>query len=107
MPLNNASYIFVIGGWDANLDYVNVVEVIIMRTQIGIVFVFVIVFRSSPLLSNAVVKVFKVNNDGTLERYDHDFTLPSDRFFFIALTVIKSCKISVVIFKQLLIANYL
>ena len=27
MPLNNASYIFVIGGWDANLDYVDVVEV--------------------------------------------------------------------------------
>ena len=27
VPLNNASYIFVIGGWDANLDYVDVVEV--------------------------------------------------------------------------------
>ena len=28
MPLNNASLIFVIGGWDANLDYVDVVEVV-------------------------------------------------------------------------------
>ena len=27
VPLNNASLIFVIGGWDANLDYVDVVEV--------------------------------------------------------------------------------
>ena len=45
MPLNNASYIFVIGGWDANLDYVNVVEVIFMRTQIGVELVFVIVFQ--------------------------------------------------------------
>ena len=45
VPLNNASYIFVIGGWDANLDYVNVVEVIFMRTQIGVELVFVIVFR--------------------------------------------------------------
>ena len=53
VPLNNASYIFVIGGWDANLDYVNVVEVIIIRTQIGTVFVIVFrietEFRSSPL----------------------------------------------------------
>jgi len=49
VPLNNASYIFVLGGWDANLDYVDVVE------------------------------VFKVNSDGTLERYDTEFKLPSDR----------------------------
>jgi len=49
VPLNNASLIFVIGGWDANLDYVDVVE------------------------------VFEVSNDGSLTRVDHEFSLPSER----------------------------
>merc|ERR1719220_3399636 len=52
VPLNNASYIFVLGGWDANLDYVDVVE------------------------------VFLVNSDGTLEREpdrEPRLRLPSDR----------------------------
>lgn len=56
MPLNNASYIFVLGGWDANLDYVDVVEVI-LRTVGGF---------SKTKEFTLVPKV-----EGTLEQLEH------------------------------------
>ena len=63
-------------------------------------------FVSQRINIYVVTQAFQVNSDGTLERVNHEFKLPSDRYFLSALNLITCCKmLALVIYVEILLCQ--